>query len=329
MRRRPGSVQGLETLGRVRLSKNFFMRDFLYSEIANFYGIPNIPDNPDLAIAAGTRICEELLEPLQEVFGRISIRSAYRSPAVNQLGNEKGHNCATNEKNAARHIWDQRDREGCMGAMVCIVVNWYLDHYELKKDYRPLAWWIHDHLPYSSMGFFPKLCAFNISWHEKPRRSIFGFRGECLTKLGMENHQGDHREWYPGFPEWNQPQKNEEIGLRVSDFQAAFGNLYIELTSGQQKMQKAHYHAPQRVISAADLAAAAGYESYHGANRQYAAIGEKIARFLNHTPVLRQDNGRPFWSSVLAEGRYNSSNNVWYWKLRDPVVIALQPYVDA
>jgi hypothetical protein len=44
----PQSVEALENLGRVRLSKSFFMRDFLYSEIANFYGKPNIPENPDV-----------------------------------------------------------------------------------------------------------------------------------------------------------------------------------------------------------------------------------------------------------------------------------------
>lgn len=33
------SFNKLEELGRVRLSTNFFMRDFLYSEIANFYQI--------------------------------------------------------------------------------------------------------------------------------------------------------------------------------------------------------------------------------------------------------------------------------------------------
>lgn len=36
--RRPGSVRGLEALGRERLSRHFFMRDFLYSEIGNFVG---------------------------------------------------------------------------------------------------------------------------------------------------------------------------------------------------------------------------------------------------------------------------------------------------
>ena len=59
--RKPGSMRGLEDLGRVRLSASFYLRDFLYSEIANFHGIPNMPDNPDLAIDAGRRLCEVLL----------------------------------------------------------------------------------------------------------------------------------------------------------------------------------------------------------------------------------------------------------------------------
>ena len=78
MMRKPGSVRSLENLGRVRLSDSFFMRDFLHSEIADFFGIPNLPDEPELAIAAGRRLCLELLEPLQATFGRLAIRSAYR-----------------------------------------------------------------------------------------------------------------------------------------------------------------------------------------------------------------------------------------------------------
>jgi hypothetical protein len=46
------------------------MRDFLYSEVANFYSIPNIPEDPDLTIEVGKHLCEELLEPLQSTFGR-------------------------------------------------------------------------------------------------------------------------------------------------------------------------------------------------------------------------------------------------------------------
>lgn len=173
--RKPETMRALEELGRVRLSPHFFMRDMLYSEIANFHGIANIPDDPDLAIAAGRKFCTELLEPLHATFGHVSIRSAYRSPAVNRFGNENDLSCATNEKNRARHIWDQRDAGGGMGAMATVAVPWFTDRYEVGADWRALAWWIHDHLPYSSLQFYPKLAAFNLAWHERPLREISSY----------------------------------------------------------------------------------------------------------------------------------------------------------
>jgi hypothetical protein len=103
------------------------MRDFLHSEIASMHGLSNVPENPDLAIAAGKRLCEELLEPLQATFGRIANRSAYRSPAVNTHGNRHNWSCASNKRNLGRHIWDRLGPRG-MGAMACIVVPWLLDH---------------------------------------------------------------------------------------------------------------------------------------------------------------------------------------------------------
>jgi hypothetical protein len=201
--RKPESVRSLENLGRVRLSPSFFMRDFLHSEIADFYGIPNIPEEPDVAVAAGRRLCLELLEPLQATFGRLAIRSAYRAPAVNALGNRRGLSCASNGRNYGRHIWDRRDAEGCMGAMATVVVPWFADRRAAGMDWRAMAWWVHDNLPYSQLQFFPKLAAFNIGWHERPRRRIDSFidpRG-CLTRPGMDNHRGDHSPLYPSFPE--------------------------------------------------------------------------------------------------------------------------------
>jgi hypothetical protein len=65
------TVKALEEFGRVRLSKSFFMRDFLHSEISQIEGIPNIPEDPGLAIQAGTNLCEKVLEPIQKALGRI------------------------------------------------------------------------------------------------------------------------------------------------------------------------------------------------------------------------------------------------------------------
>lgn len=170
----PTSGRTLEEFGRIRLSKNFFMREFLHSEISQIECVPNIPDDPDLAIAAGTKLCTELLEPLQSEFGRIAIRSAYRSVTINALGVRKPsqYSCAQNEANYAKHIWDRRDANGFMGAMACIVLPGFIDRYENGSSWRVVADWIDGNLNYSELCFYPKLCAFNIGWHERPVRTI-------------------------------------------------------------------------------------------------------------------------------------------------------------
>ncbi len=200
--RKPTSVRALEELGRVRLSENFFMRDFLHSEIASVYGLPNIPDDPELAIAAGRRLCEEALEPLRARFGRISIRSAYRSPEVNRLGNEKNLSCGSNESNVAGHIWDRRTAAGEMGATATIIVHALIPWYERTGRWEAIAWWIHDHLPYDELEFFPRFAAFNYSHGDRGRHRILSFippRRGLLTKPGMDNaggkHSAEYAEW--------------------------------------------------------------------------------------------------------------------------------------
>ena len=159
----------LETLGRVRLSKHFYMREFLYSEIGNFHRVQNIPDDPDLAIARGRAFCETLLDPLQETFGRIAVRSGFRSAELNRFGNENRLNCARNDYPLECHIWDLPDVEV---AGASIVIPWFADQYDHGRDWRDLAWWLYDHLPFAEAWFFPKLCAFNLSWRPDPDRRI-------------------------------------------------------------------------------------------------------------------------------------------------------------
>ena len=164
----------LETFGRVRLSKHFYMRDFLYSEISGFHGVPNVPDVPDLAIANGRAFCAALMDPLEETFGRIAVRSGYRSRALNQYGNENRLNCARNDNPLECHIWDWASGASAV-AGATVVIPWFADQYAEGRDWRDLAWWIHDHLPYSEMWFFPKLAAFNLVWRPQPWRTISSY----------------------------------------------------------------------------------------------------------------------------------------------------------
>lgn len=184
--RRPSSMRGLENLGRVRLSKHFYMRDFLYSEIGNMHEISNIPNDPDLALEHGRMLCTQLLDPLEETFGRIAIRSGYRSAALNQYGNDNNLNCARNDNPIECHIWDHGRADAAI-AGTSLVIPWFTDRYEQGRDWRDLAWWIHDHLPYSGMWFFPKLCAFNLDWRPTPHRMI----GSYIAPKGMLLRRGD------------------------------------------------------------------------------------------------------------------------------------------
>lgn len=161
----------LEELGRVRLSDNFYMREFLHSEIAQIHGLVNAPNDADLAIASGKALCENILEPLQTAWGKVHVRSGYRSEAVNQLGNEKKFNCSNNINNYAAHIWDVRDSNGHSGATACIVIPKYQSYYEETGDWVSLAWWLHLNIEaYSEICFFKNQCAFNIRWHEQTER---------------------------------------------------------------------------------------------------------------------------------------------------------------
>lgn len=197
--RKPQSVRSLEDLGRVRLSDSFFMRDFLYSEIGNFLGMPNIPNDPDLAVAAGTKLCEQLLEPLQQTFGRIAIRSAYRSRSINDEGNKRKIGCCSSDSNRAAHIWDERDANGNMGAMACIVIPWFINRHP-PEHWRSLAYWIHNHLDYSSLCFFPELCAFNIGWRENPERRIHSYIEPVGKLLDGETVNPAYAHAYEDFP---------------------------------------------------------------------------------------------------------------------------------
>ncbi len=183
--RRPASMWSLENLGRVRLSHHFYMRDFLYSEIGNFHRVQNLPRDPDRAIAHGRELCTQLLDPLEETFGRLAIRSGYRSPELNEFGNENKLNCARNNNPIECHIWDWGQGDQAI-AGTSLAIPWFTDQYEQGRDWRDLAWWIHDHLPYSGMWFFPKLCAFNLDWRPTPHRMI----GSYIAPKGLLLRRG-------------------------------------------------------------------------------------------------------------------------------------------
>src|SRR5262249_46509652 len=96
------------------------------------------------------------------------------------------------------------DGEGFMGAAATIVIPSYIEHFEKTADWRPLGWWMCDHLEhYASVQFFPTLCAFNIHWYEGPSKRSIGYLDPptrlTLTERGAPGFEGDHSDKYAGI----------------------------------------------------------------------------------------------------------------------------------
>ena len=63
-----------------------------------------------------------------------------------------------------------------------------------------MAYWIHNNLPYDHLQFFPKLCAFNIGWNEKPQRIIASFIEPKGYLLRGDPPDDQWAAYYGGFP---------------------------------------------------------------------------------------------------------------------------------
>ena len=81
----PRSVRTAEDFGRVRLSPSFYMRDFLHSEIGDIHGISNLPDDPDLAITAGT-LGHGVIAANRCIIGKCIRYSEKVPPAIRRIG---------------------------------------------------------------------------------------------------------------------------------------------------------------------------------------------------------------------------------------------------
>jgi len=163
-----GNFWAMEKLGQVRLSQHFYLRQFLYSEIAAAFDLPNNPINIDLAIENGKQLCTSILEPIVEHWGPIVVRSGYRSPVVNAVGAARGLKCASNSKNAGAHIWDMPDKYGDVGACACIVVPKLVDEASSSEHWRVMAEWLATNVPFHRATFFQRDFALNVGWNTNP-----------------------------------------------------------------------------------------------------------------------------------------------------------------
>ena len=103
----------------------------------------------------------------------------------------------------------------------------------------------------------------------------------------------------------------------AADYRAAL--TAARPTTAQRRMLLAH--ADRVVMTANELAVAAGYASWRTVNMQYGRLGRRVAEILGlEVPVY--DGDRPLWTAALAEGDW-SSGGIWTWTAYPPLIDAV------
>jgi len=113
----------------------------------------------------------------------------------------------------------------------------------------------------------------------------------------------------------------------AGEIRAALATL--SMNKVQEAMLFAHLAAPDHVLTATQLAQAAGYDDYAVANRQYGQLAHDLACELEWTPA-EETNGTTTWTFTLADDadrdarrRGDLVEGQWRWRLRPEVVEAL------
>ena len=95
-----------EALARVRLSKHYILRDFLFSTECAARGLTNYPEDPDMVIRAGKALCEKVLEPIRERWGHAFLTFGYQSREGIEWGWSKVRREA-NRNSSSPHQFDR------------------------------------------------------------------------------------------------------------------------------------------------------------------------------------------------------------------------------
>jgi hypothetical protein len=109
----------------------------------------------------------------------------------------------------------------------------------------------------------------------------------------------------------------------------------ISIGKGALLMLEAHIAAPDQILTATQLAEAAGYADYVVANSQYGGLGRALAEEMEWEPAERSD-GSPVWTFALATDADFVARRAgvevtghWRWQLRPEVSEAWKGIVAA
>ncbi len=196
-------IDALEELSVVRLSKNFILRDFLYSTECAALGLSNYPEDVDQVIRSGKALCELLLEPILDHFGRFAITFGFqcRKAVERQM---PARQRAENPRSSSPHQWDRGTFGDAVYARVDILPFCVEDGLVTKHEFGQ---WLMMNLDIDLLMTWKRSNVFCISISPKPRRVWFEWNSIALGQPRRETFMGADY-WnriYPSLPENERP----------------------------------------------------------------------------------------------------------------------------
>lgn len=108
-----------------------------------------------------------------------------------------------------------------------------------------------------------------------------------------------------------------------SEFADAFARLEPKILDHHRHMLKAMLVAPDRTLSATELAASAGYPTFANAHDKFGKLARLVAEDLGYEPDRRAD-GTPIWTLTLATGPDpKKDDGFWRWTMRPEVAASV------
>ena len=191
-----------EELARTRLSKNFILRDFLFSTEAAALGLSNYPEHPELVIAAARSLCDKILEPVLERFGRFAIVFGYQCRQAIEAGMSKSERL--NPRSSNPHMWDRQTWGDAVYSRVDILPYCVEDRLVTKSEF---GHWVIQTLDVCLLMTWTRSNVFCITISPKPRR-IWTEWGSPTLGEPRQNVLIGADYWqriYPRLPEHERP----------------------------------------------------------------------------------------------------------------------------
>jgi hypothetical protein len=193
----------LDALAKVRLSRNFILRDFLFSTEAASLGLSNYPENPELVIHSGKALCEKVLEPILDHFGQFAITFGYQNREGIEYRWSKQRKLE-NSRSSSPHNWDRLSFGDKVYARVDIWPFCVEDGEVSKQEF---GHWLMHNLDIDLLMQWKRANIFCITISPKPRRVWLEWGNPKLGEPKQETFMGTHywQHIYPGLPENERP----------------------------------------------------------------------------------------------------------------------------